>query len=70
MTEFNRKMIETLVRQVVTEQLMPTKQVDLAVLHRSSYQRSLFLKKIVWIQGTPMILFIQRICSHSKRVLV
>lgn len=28
MTEFNRKMIETLVRQVVTEQLMPTKQVD------------------------------------------
>lgn len=28
MTEFNRKMIETLVRQIVTEQLMPTKQVD------------------------------------------
>lgn len=28
MTEFNRKMIETLVRQIITEQLMPTKQVD------------------------------------------
>lgn len=28
MTEFNRKMIETLVRQIVTEQLMTTKQVD------------------------------------------
>lgn len=28
MTEFNLKMIETLVRQIVTEQLMPTKQVD------------------------------------------
>lgn len=28
MTEFNRKMIETLVRQIVTEQLMSTKQVD------------------------------------------
>lgn len=28
MTEFNHKMIETLVRQIVTEQLMPTKQVD------------------------------------------
>lgn len=28
MTEFNRKMIETLVCQIVTEQLMPTKQVD------------------------------------------
>ena len=28
MTVFNRKMIETLVRQIVTEQLMPTKQVD------------------------------------------
>ena len=28
MTEFNRKMIETLVSQIVTEQLMPTKQVD------------------------------------------
>ncbi|MFN6737499.1 cupin domain-containing protein [Enterococcus gallinarum] len=28
MIEFNRKMIETLVRQIVTEQLMPTKQVD------------------------------------------
>lgn len=28
MTEFNRKMIENLVRQIVTEQLMPTKQVD------------------------------------------
>lgn len=28
MTEFNRKMLETLVRQIVTEQLMPTKQVD------------------------------------------
>ncbi|MUO32518.1 cupin domain-containing protein [Enterococcus gallinarum] len=28
MAEFNRKMIETLVRQIVTEQLMPTKQVD------------------------------------------
>jgi ethanolamine utilization protein EutQ len=28
MTEINRKMIEDLVRQIVTEQLMPTKQVD------------------------------------------
>lgn len=28
MTELNREMIETLVRQIVTEKLMPTKQVD------------------------------------------
>lgn len=29
MTELNREMIETLVRQIVTEKLMPTKQVEL-----------------------------------------
>ena len=33
MTEFNRKMIETLVRQIVTEQLIPPKQVEIGRAH-------------------------------------
>ena len=38
MTELNREMIETLVRQIVTEKLMPTKQVDQVELCPSNYR--------------------------------
>lgn len=40
MTELNREMIETLVRQIVTEKLMPTKQVDPSELCPSNYPKS------------------------------
>ena len=66
MTEFNRKMIETLVRQVVTEQLMPTKQVDPSGVASIKLPEITVSEEDRLDTGTPMILFIQRICSHSK----
>lgn len=66
MTEFNRKMIETLVRQIVTEQLMPTKQVDPSGVASIKLPEITVSEEDRLDTGTPMILFIQSLFSLEE----